>query len=68
VAGTFALRRTVGATRRGRIRLAAAIPARPRVEPEDSDRFVDIVVMISVVLFMLLFAGVGILVLQDSLH
>jgi len=34
----------------------------------DADRFLDVVVMISVAMFMLLFTGVGILVLQHSLH
>jgi hypothetical protein len=36
--------------------------------PRNPDQFLDIVIMISVALFMLLFIGVGILVLQNSLR
>lgn len=36
--------------------------------PHETDRFFDVIVMISVALLLLLFTGVGILVLQNSLH
>jgi hypothetical protein len=36
------------------------------MEPRQADRFLDIVIMISVALFLLLFTGVGILVLQHT--
>jgi hypothetical protein len=36
--------------------------------PRNPDQFLDVVIMISVALFMLLFIGVGILVLQNSLR
>ena len=71
MAGTFALRRTRGASRRWHVGAAsrAASKATVRKMPaRDADRFLDVVVMISVALLMLLFTGIGILVLQHSLH
>ncbi len=41
---------------------------RRELRPRDADRFLDAVIMISVALFMLLFTGVGLLVLQNSLR
>jgi len=67
VAGTFALRRTHGATRRSRHHAASGV-VRRELRPRDADRFLDAVIMISVALFMLLFTGVGLLVLQNSLR
>jgi hypothetical protein len=68
VAGTFALRRTRGAPRQWRVGAAAGRLAWRELPPADADRFLDVVIMISVALFMLLFTGVGILVLQNSVH
>jgi hypothetical protein len=70
VAGTFAARRTHRAPRRGEARAArSAVRGEPRARnPRNPDQFLDIVIMISVALFMLLFIGVGILVLQNSLR
>lgn len=68
MAGTFALRRVHGAPRRSNLGVAVASAAWRRMEPRDADRFLDIVIMISVALLMLLFTGVGILVLQHTTH
>ncbi|HEY3715206.1 MAG TPA: hypothetical protein VGL39_11820 [Jatrophihabitantaceae bacterium] len=76
MAGTFALRRPHGAPKRwsagaaaGRAATKAATKAALReMQPRDADRFLDIVVMISVALFMLLATGVGVLVLQHSMR
>ena len=71
MAGTFALRRPHGAPGRWSAGAAAGKAATKaalrEMQPRDADRFLDIVVMISVALFMLLFTGVGILVLQHSM-
>ena len=53
MAGTFAAWRSRGALKRAW---------------HDGDRFLDIVVILSVVIFTLLAAGVGVLALQYSLH
>jgi hypothetical protein len=53
MAGSFAARRSRSARRRA---------------SQDSDRFLDTVVLLSVLVFVLLAAGVGVLVLQNSLH
>ena len=66
MAGTFALRRTRGAPRQWRVGAAASSVVWRELPPADADRFMDVVVMISVALFMLLFTGVGILVLQHT--
>lgn len=67
MAGTFALRKGVrGAPKRHHSGVAVATAAWRRMEPREADRFLDIVIMISVALFMLLFTGVGILALQYS--
>ena len=68
MAGTFALRRVRGAPRRSSLGVAVASAAWRRMEPRDADRFLDIVIMISVALLMLLFTGVGILMLQHTTH
>jgi hypothetical protein len=68
VAGTFALRKVHGASERPSAGAAVAGAAWRRMEPREADRFLDIVIMISVALFMLLFTGVGILVLQHTTH
>ena len=71
MAGSFALRRTRGASRRWHVGAASRNATRAAVRKmpaRDADRFLDVVVMISVAMFMLLFTGVGILVLQHSLH
>ncbi|HYU04903.1 MAG TPA: hypothetical protein VEL02_13750 [Jatrophihabitantaceae bacterium] len=54
MAGSFAAWRSRGAPERDAQR--------------DYDRMLDIVIMISVVVFLLLAAGVGVLVLQNSLR
>lgn len=54
MAGSFAARRSRSAV--------------DRDVQRDYDRMLDIVIMLSVVVFLLLAAGVGILVLQNSLH
>ena len=54
MAGSFAAWRSRGAPERNAQR--------------DYDRALDIVIMLSVVVFLLLAAGVGVLVLQNSLH
>ena len=71
MAGSFALRRTRGASRRWHVGAASRVATRATISKlpaRDADRFLDVVVMISVAMFMLLFTGVGILVLQHSLH
>jgi hypothetical protein len=68
VAGTFALRRVRGAPKRGNVGVAVTAAAWRRMDARDADRFLDVVVMISVALFLLLFTGVGILVLQHTTH
>ena len=72
MAGTFAARRTHGASRRARAGAAAnaGVYRKRPTEPKRraDDRFFDVVVLICVVLFMLLATGVGILALQSSLH
>lgn len=66
MAGTFALRRVHGAPKRTNVGAAVATAAWRRMEPRQADRFLDIVIMMSVAMFMLLFTGVGILVLQHT--
>jgi hypothetical protein len=66
VAGTFAVRRTRGAPRRWSAGAAATKAAWREMAPHEADRFLDIVVMISVALILLLATGVGILVLQSA--
>jgi hypothetical protein len=67
VAGTFAFRRTRRVPRRSKAGAARSV-VRREPQPRNPDHFLDIVIMISVALFMLLFTGVGILVLQNSLR
>lgn len=66
MAGTFVLRRAPGTPKRSSVGVAVASAAWRRMEPRTADRFLDIVIMISVALFLLLFTGVGILVLQHT--
>lgn len=70
MAGTFAARRLRRTPRKWKADAARTVARRePRQRnPRNPDRFLDIVIMISVALFMLLFTGVGILVLQHSLR